>query len=175
VRKGIILAVGGWMLLTGCGNQGNKASSVPAPPKWQGAPYHISFDTGTGKPNPAGITIPAIKYTANPDELERRACLLVRFDASGEKKDASMMNQMVVGPMDISGAEGTLPAEYMDAADQGLAKLLGAYGAKGKVKVSVLLARSSISSQPGDDEIEQDRLSDWTPIELDFKGSHRGR
>jgi hypothetical protein len=85
------------------------------------------------------------------------------------------MDQMIMAPVDISGADGALPADYMDAADQGLAKLLGAYGMKGKIKVRVLLAQSSISSHAGDDEINEKRLSDWLPIDLDYKGPHRGR
>ncbi len=175
MKNGIILGMGGLVFLAGCGHQGNEAANVPAQPKWQGAPYHIAFDTQATKPNPAGITIPDIKYTANPDALERRASLVVRFDASGVKRDQPVMDQMIMAPVDISGAEGALPADYMEATDQGLAKLLGAYGMKGKIKVRVLLAQSSISSQAGDDEINEKRLSDWLPMELDYKGPHRGR
>jgi hypothetical protein len=169
VRKGIILAIGGLALLAGCGNQGDKASNIPVKPKWPGVPYHIAFDTQAAKPNPAGVTIPAIKYTANPEALERRASLVVRFDASGVKKDQPIMDQMIIGPFDISGAEGAVPADYMDLADKGLARLLGAYCMKGKVKISVALARSSLAPQAGDAEISQKRLSDWLPIEVVFK------
>jgi hypothetical protein len=158
--------------LAGCGDSGKKASHVPVQPKWQGAPYHIAFDTKAAKPNPAGITIPAIKYTANPDELERRASLVVRFDASGVKSDQPVMDQMIMAPVDISGAEGALPADYMDAADKGLARLLGAYCLKGKVKITVALAQSSITSQAGDAEVNSKRLSDWLPIEVVFKNPH---
>jgi len=168
--KGFILAMAGMALLAGCGNQ-QKAANVPAPPKWQGKPYHISFDTAAAKPSKAGITIPPIKYTANPDALERRATLVVRFDTTGAKTKGPVMDQMVMAPVDISGTDGTLPADYMDAANQGLSKLLTAYGMKGKVKVSVLLAQSSISSQATDDEIHDKQLSDWLPIELNFKSS----
>ena len=125
MRKGIILAIGGLAFLAGCGNQGDKASGIPVTPKWKGAPYHLAFDTQAAKPNPAGITIPAIKYTANPDALERRAALVVRIDTSGVTKNGPIMDQMIMGAVDISGAEGTLPADYMDAADKGLARLLG--------------------------------------------------
>ena len=89
-------------------------------PKWKGAPYHIAFDTQAAKPNPTGITIPAIKYTANPDALENRASLVVRFDSSGVAKDRPVMDQMILPPVDIHGAEGTLPASYMDVANKGL-------------------------------------------------------
>lgn len=172
MRNGIILAVGGLALLAGCGNQGDKASNVPVAPKWQGAPYHIAFDTQAGKPNPAGVTIPAVKYTANPDALENRASLVVKFDTSGATKQGPMMNQMIMAPVDISGAEGTLPADYMDAADRGLSTFLGAYCIKGKVKISVAIARSSLSSQAGDAEVDAKRLSDWLPIEVAFKNPH---
>jgi hypothetical protein len=172
MRKGIILAIGGLALLAGCGNQGDKASNVPVVPKWQGASYHIAFDTQAAKPNPTGITIPAIKFTANPDALEKRASLVVRFDASGVKRDQPTMDQMIMGPVDISGAEGILPKDYMDAANKGLSRLLGAYCIKGKIKISVALARSSLTSQAGDAEVDGKRLSDWLPIELVFKNPH---
>lgn len=175
MRKGIILAIGGLALLAGCGNQGDKASNVPVKPKWQGAPYHIAFDTQAAKPNPAGVTIPAIKYTANPDALEKRASLVVRFDTTGAKTNGPVMDQMIMAPVDISGTEGTLPADYMDLANKGLSRLLGAYGMKGKVKISVLLARSSISSQADDSELDAKRLSDWLPIELMYKSGHGGK
>ena len=161
--------------MAGCGHQGNEAANVPAQPKWQGAPYHLALGDQAMKPNPVGVTLPEIKYTANPDAVERRASLVVRFDASEVKRDQPVMDQMIMAPVDIAGAEGALPADYMDAADQGLAKLLTAYGMKGKIKVKVLLARSSISSHAGDEEINSKRLSDWLPIDLDYKGSHRGR
>jgi hypothetical protein len=173
VRKGIIAAMGGLALLAGCGNQQDKASNVPVTPKWKGAPYHIEFDTKAEKPNPSGVTIPAIKYTANPDALERRATLVVKFDASGAAKNMPTVNQMVMAPVDISGADGTLPADYMDATDKELSKFLAAYCIKGKIKISVLIAKSSITSNPGDAEIDEKRLSDWLPIELLFKNPHK--
>jgi hypothetical protein len=85
-----------------------------------------------------------------------------------------MMNQMIMGPVDISGAEGSLPADYMNLADQGLSRFLGAYCIKGKVKISVALARSSLSNQADDDEVNEKRLSDWLPAEVAFKNPHPG-
>ena len=176
LRKGIIIiAIGGLALLAGCKSSGKSAYTIQVKPKWQGAPYHISFDTKATKANPSGITIPDVKYTANPDALENRACLIVRFDPSAATKGGTVMNQVVMGPVSISGTQGSLPADYMDAADKGLSQLLEAYGVKGKVKVSVMLAMSSISSQPGDDEIAQNRLSDWLSTELDYKNPHPAR
>lgn len=172
MRKAIVLAIGVLAFLAGCGNQQDKASNVPVTPKWKGAPYHIAFDMQAGKPNPAGVTIPAIKYTANPDALERRASLVVKFDTSGATKQGPMANQMIMAPVDISGAEGALPADYMDEADKGLSRFLGAYCIKGKIKISVALARSSLTSQATDDEVEAKRLSDWLPIEVVFKNPH---
>jgi len=172
VRKGIILAIAGLALLAGCGNQGDKASNATIPPKWKGAPYRIAFDTQPAKPNPAGVTIPVIKYTANPDELEKRALLVVRFDASSATKQGPIANQMVMPPFDISGAEGALPADYMDLADKDLSRFLGAYCVKGKIKITVVLARSSLTTQAPDAEIEAKRLSDWLPIEVVFKNPH---
>ena len=172
MRKAIVLAIGGLVFLAGCGSHEEKASSVPVKPKWQGATYHIAFDAQAAKPNPAGVTIPVIKYTANPEALEKRASLVVRFDTSGVKKQGPIMNQMIMAPVDINGAEGTLPADYMDEADKGLSKFLGAYCIKGKIKISVAFARSSLSSQAGDAEIDAKRLSDWLPIEVVFKNPH---
>jgi hypothetical protein len=175
LRKGIVLAIGGLALLVGCGKQADKASNVPATPKWQGAPYHIAAGALAAKPNPAGITIPAIKYTANPDALEKRVSLVVRFDTSGATKQGALMNRMIMAPVDISGAEGTLPASYMDVADKDLSRFVGAYGMKGKIKIFVALASSSLSSQAEDAEVDAKRLSDWLPIEVVFKSAHPTR
>ncbi len=172
MRRGILTAIGGVVLLIGCGDQGSKAPGIPTEPKWKGPAYRISFDAQAPKPNPAGVALPAIKFTANPDALERRASLIVRFDSSGVKKDTPVTDQMIMAPVDISGAEGTLPADYMNLADKGLAQLLGAYCMKGKVKVTVMLVRSSISPQAGDAEIGEKRLSDWLPTEVVFKNPH---
>jgi hypothetical protein len=173
VRKSIIIfAIGGLALLAGC-DMGNKASNAPVTPKWKGARYHIAFDTKPEKPNPAGVTIPAVMYTANPDdELETRTSLVVRFDTSGVEKDRPVQNKMIMAPVDIHGAEGTLPADYMDIANKDLSKFLGAYCMKGKVKLTVALARSSLSSQASDAEVDVKRLSDWLPIEVVFKNPH---
>lgn len=177
LRRAILVAVsglvfGGFGFLAGCGDQGSKAPGIPTAPKWKGAAYRIAFDAKPGKPSAAGVTIPAIQYTANPEALERRATLVVRFDSSGVKRDQPIMDQMVMGPVDISGTEGALSADYMDGANKGLAHLLGAYCVKGKVKITVALARSSLSPQAGDAEVNSKRLSDWLPLEVVFKNPH---
>jgi hypothetical protein len=172
LRKGIVLAIGGLALLAGCGDRGNKDPGIPVGPKWKGPAYRIGFDTQPPKPNPVGVALPAVKFTANPDALEKRASLIVRFDSSEIKKNQAVMDQMILAPVDVSGAEGTLPADYMNLADKGLAQLLAAYCVKGKVKVTVALARSSISPQAGDAEINEKRLSDWLPIEVAYKNPH---
>jgi hypothetical protein len=173
LRKCIILAIAGLALLAGCGNQGDNAAKVPAKPKWQGARYHIAFDTKPTKPNPAGVTIPTVLFTANPkDEFETRATLVIRFDTSGVDKDRPVANKMIMAPVDIHGGEGALPADYMDIANRDLSKFLGAYCMKGKVKLNVALARSSLSNQASDAEVDVKRLSDWLPIEVDFKNPH---
>lgn len=169
-----MMAFAGLTLLAGCGNQADKASNISVKPKWQGANYHLAFVTSATRPSPAGVTIPAIKYTANPEELEKRASLVVRFDTSGATKQGPMMNQLIMTPVDVPGVEGTLPADYMNAADQGLSRFLGAYCIKGKIKISVALARSSISSQAEDSEVDEKRLSDWLPIEVEFKKPRPG-
>jgi hypothetical protein len=175
VRKEIILAMGAMVILAGCGLAGDDSAKIPVKPKWPGPPYHISFDTKAAKPNAAGVTIPNIIYKGNPEALENRATLVVRFDASGAaKKDGPVANKMIMAPVDIKDVEGVLPPEYMDAADQGLARFFGAYGIKGKVKISVAIDRSSLTPQASDTEVENKRLSDWVPVEVVFKNPHRG-
>jgi hypothetical protein len=183
VRKGMILAFG-LVLLAGCGNQGNKSSSVPAEPKWKGAPYRLTLDTKANdtkandtkannakvnKPNPAAI-IPPVKYTANPDALETRAVLVIRFAATtGSDQDS----HLIIGtPLDVRGANGTLPADYLERASKGLSDYLAARCIQGNVKISVALARSSLKPQANDAEVDAERLSDWVPFEAVFKKPH---
>src|ERR1700722_13684575 len=157
MRKGIMLMIGGLALLAGCGNQGGKSASTPVEPKWKGAPYHLAFDTQAGKPNPASITIPAVKYTANPDALETRAILVLQFEASGPTIKEPVVKRMVGTAVDIRSAEGTLPADYMERASKGLSEYLGDHCLTGKVKLSVALARSSLKPQAEDVEIDAKR------------------
>jgi hypothetical protein len=176
VKKGIILAmglmIGASALLTGCENKADKAAGIPVGPKWKGEPYRLELDAKAAKPNPGGVTLPVIKFTANPDALEKRAILVVRFDSLGELKNEPPMNKMILAPVDISGAEGTLSADYMDSASKGFSTFLGAYCVKGKIKISVALVRSSLTNQTGDAEVDAKRLSDWVPIELVYKNTH---
>jgi hypothetical protein len=172
VRKSIIVAIGGLALLAGCGSPADKGAGIPVEPKWKGAPYHLEFDTKATKPNPAGITIPGIKFTANPEALETRALLVMRFGTPGAADAGEAMHRMIGAPVDIRGAEGALPVDYMDRASKGLSEYLGAYCVKGKVNLSVALARSSLNPQAGDPEVDAKRLSDWLPIELVFKNPH---
>lgn len=177
MRKGIILAIGALVLLAGC-DTGDKSANIPVTPKWKGAPYRLALDSKPVKPNPTGVTLPEIKYTANPDALETRAVMVVRFDASDLTKnkksadDAPVMNKMIMGAVDIHGAEGALSPDYLEVAGKGLSTFLGAYCVKGKMKISVALARSSLTNQAGDAEVDNKRLSDWLPIDVDFKNPH---
>lgn len=179
MKTRLILAISGLALLAGCGNQGDKAPGIPVGPKWKGLAYRLTLDAKTPdakapKPNPSGVTLPAVQFTANPEALERRAILIVRYDSSGVKSDKLIINQIIVGPFDISGETGGVPNDYIELADKNLATLLQTYCVKGKVKVSVALARSSLSPQAGDPEIEQKRLSDWTTTEIVFKNPKKG-
>ena len=174
MKKGILLAIGGLILLAGCDVGTKPAATVPATPKWKGQPYRIAFDKPGAKPDAAGVTIPVVKYTANPDALERRATLVVRFDNSSAKNPtgAPMVNKMIMAPVDIKGEEGMLNADYMSVANKGLVGILGAYHMNGKIKISVALARSSLTNQAGDTEVDQKRLSDWLDGEVTFKNPH---
>lgn len=172
MRKGIILTIATLALLAGCKDQGDKSAGIPTEPKWKGAPYRIAFDTQAAKPNPAGITIPDVKFTANPEALETRATLAVRFDAEGATEKGMTINRMIMAPVDIHGAEGALPADYMDRTSKALSTLLSDYCIKGKVKISVALARSSLNPQSGDADVDAKRLSDWLPLEVVYKNPH---
>lgn len=173
MKKIVVLAFAGLAFLAGCNNQANKAASVPDT-KWKGEPYRLAFDSASTKVNPEGVTIPGIKYTANPEAVEKRAILVVHFDITGTSKSTPNTNQMVMAPVDISGTEGALPVDYMQIANKDLSKFLGAYCVKGKVKISVALALSSITQQATDAELNEKRLSDWLPIEVEFKKPRPG-
>ncbi len=170
MKKTILLVLSGLLFVAGC--EGNKQAAAPATPKWKGLPYRLAFDTKERAPNPAGLTIPTVKWTANPDLLERRAAVAVRFDVYGGKKDEAVMNQMIMGATDIPGEEGALPAEYMDQMSKELAAYLGGYCLKGKVKIQLAFERSSVNPRPTESELENKRLSDWLPVEIDFKNPH---
>jgi hypothetical protein len=172
VRKGIMLVMGGLLLLAGCGNQGDKGAGIPVQPKWKGAPYRVAFETKAAKPNPTGINIPAVKFTANPDALETRALLVMNFAASGAADKEPVEHLMIGTPVDIRGEEGTLPEDYMDRARKGLTEYLETYCVKGKVNLSVALARSSLDPHAGADVVDAKRLSDWLPLEIVFKNPH---
>lgn len=175
MKKGILLAIAGLTFLAGCGT-GDKPANIPVQPKWKGLAYRIAVDTKSGKTNPTGVTIPDITYTANPEALETRATLVVRFDTSdlmkNKENNGPAMNKMIMAPVDIHGADGALPQDYMDLASKDLTTFLGAYCVRGKVKISVAMARSSLSNQAGDSEVDNKRLSDWLPIEVTYKNPH---
>src|SRR5262249_5120073 len=145
VRKWFVVAISGLAFLTGCGDQGKTPTTVSADTKWKGAPYRLALDAKQQKPNPSGVTIPAIDYTANPEALERRANLVVRLDTSALKQDQPAINQMIMAPTEVSGTTGALSSDYIDSANKGLAQLLTTNCMKGKVKITVALVRSSIS------------------------------
>jgi hypothetical protein len=169
VRRAIVLTIGAAILMAVCGCQGNKTAGIPIEPKWKGAPYRLAADKGTAKPRPTGISLPAVKFTANPDSLETRVVMVVHFDTSGAPDTGQPMNRLVLAPVDIHGAEGTLPADYVDGASKSLSEFLGAYCPKGKVTLYLALARSSLNPQAGETDVEAKRLSDWLPVEMDFK------
>jgi hypothetical protein len=172
VRKGMILAVGGLLLLAGCGNQENKGAGIPVEPKWKGAPYRIALDSKAVKPGPTGINIPAVKFTANPDDLETRADLVVKFAASGAAGQEPVERLMIGTAVDIHGPEGTLPDDYMDRARKGLSDYLESYCLKGKVDLSLALAKSSLDPHAGIAQVDAKRLSDWLPLEIVYKNPH---
>lgn len=174
MKKAMLMAMGAVLFLAGCGPQAKEAPGTPATPKWQGPAYRLAFDTAAAKPSPSGVTLPAIKFTANPDAIEKRVTLVVRYDSSGVKTESLVINQIILAPFDISGTDGVLSADTMDQVDKGLAHLFGTYCIKGKTKVSVLLARSSLDPNGDDSQINDKRLSDWLSTDVAFKNPHPG-
>lgn len=176
MKKGIIFAgiltFTALALLAGCGSAGNDSSGIVIPPKWKGAPYRLAIGAPPAKPDKAGITIPAISFTANPEMLETRANLVIQFEGMAAKSTEPATGQMVMGAVDIHGPQGGLPADYLEKASEDLATTLAAHCVKGKVKVAVALTRSSIPLNATPSQIDNHRLSDWTPMELDFKNPH---
>jgi hypothetical protein len=168
----IVLAIAAFALLTGCGPQDK--GGIPVKPKFTGPPYHLSLAAAPAKPSKSGLTIPPIQYAADPDapadSLATRAILVVRVDTTSVKGKAPMtMDQIIMGAVDLPGTGGTLPADYMEATDQGVATLLEEYCVKGNVKMTAALTRSSLSSTAGDAEIDGKLITPWLPISLVFK------
>src|SRR3954447_24749477 len=100
MKSAMTLAIGGLAFLAGCGEMGDTAAKAPAPAKPKD-PYHIEFATAAAKPNPTGVTIPGINYTAVSKSLEKRAVLLVRLDNPSGANDQPALNQMIMGPVDM--------------------------------------------------------------------------
>ncbi len=173
VRKRIILAFAGLALLAGCGNQADKAPGIPTEPKWKGAPYRLAFETKAVKSNPAVVTIPPVKFTANPEALETRALLVFKFAAPGAAGQDPVERQMIGAPVDVKGEEGTIPPDYMGRASKGLEEYLDSYCIQGKISVSAALARSSLNPQSGIEEVGKKLLSDWLPTEIVYKNPHQ--
>ncbi|MFP5206579.1 MAG: hypothetical protein ACLGP3_00435 [Acidobacteriota bacterium] len=172
MRKGIVCAFAALTLLAGCKSQSSETANVPAKPKWQGPAYHLALGAMPAKPNPAGLTLPEIKYTANPEALEGRVDLVVQFDNSGAKTAGPQVNQMIMAPVDIKGTDGALPADYMSDASKDLAQMLSTYCLKGKIKISVALASSSLMVPATNEQVEEKRISDWVPTVIEFKNRH---
>jgi hypothetical protein len=168
------MAIGGLALLAGCGSPADKNAGIPVQ-KWKGLPYRIAFDKPTAKPNPVAVNLPPIKFTANPDALETRTVLVIKFDVPGAKNQEQPTHHMIAAPTDIKGEEGSLSPEYMERAGKDLTSYLGSYCADGKVSMSVALGRSSLSPQAGDAEIERKLLSDWIQTEAVIKKPHGGK
>lgn len=173
MKRAILCAMGVVFILAGCDTKSDPG--IPVGPKWKGPAYRLAFDTKTPKPDPSGLSMPGIKWTANPDALETRVVLVARYDSSGVKSDKLIVNQVILGATDIKGPDGQLSDDTISQADKGLAQLLNIYKVAGKVKVQALLARSSLSPSAGPDEITNKALSDWISTEVDFKAGHKGK
>jgi hypothetical protein len=170
VRKSILVAFGVLLLLVGCGKPD---PGIPTGPKWKGVPYRASFDTKAAKPSPNGISIPPIKYSANPDALVTRALLVLKINPS-EAPDKEPDGHVLVGnAVDIKGRDGGLPEDYTDRAGKALAQYFDMHCMKGKFEVSVALAQSSLIPTASVAEADNKRLSDWMPLEMTYKNPHQ--
>lgn len=177
MRRGIILAIAlvaipGGLLFSGCSSSTNKDAGIPVEPKWKGLPYRITFETKAAKPSPTGVDVPAVKFTANPDALETRAVLVLKFSAPAAANQEPTEHMMIGTGVDIKGTDGTLPDDYMERARKGLADYLESYCIQGKVNLSVAMARSSLNPQAGIDQVDPKRLSDWLPLEITYTPKH---
>jgi len=101
--------------------------------------------------------------------LETRADLVVKFNPSDVQKDGVMVDQMIMGPTDISGRYGALPADYVDTASKELSKTLADYCVSGKVKIAVALTRSSLTPGATEAQVNAKRISEWLPTEVEFR------
>lgn len=168
MRRTIISTIAATVILAGC-----QAPPAPPAPKWEGAPYRLTAGAQPDKSNPAGVTLPAIYFTANPDAVERRANLVMRIDTTGLKKPAKEApDEVLMKPTDISGARGQLSDSYLDDSSKELAKILTFYGLKGNVKVNIALVKSSVMMSAPDAQVDVHRLSDWLPVVVAFKNPH---
>jgi len=159
----------GLCLLAGCGNQGAK-TGVVTDQKWKGLPYRLTLDTKAVKPNPGAVTIPAVTFVANPEAVETRAILVMRFVALGTPDQTPHL--MVGTPVDIHGENGSLSADYLTEASKSVTDYLAARCIQGNVKVSLALARSSVKPQAEDAEVDSKRLSDWVSFQTTYKKAH---
>lgn len=171
MRNGAFVGLTAAVLIAGCGDTGNKPYTDPAAAKYK-APYHLEFATQAREPGPAGVTLPAISYKSDTKDWERRAALVVRFDASGVKNDQPAMDRVIMPAVDIPGTGGNLPSSYMDLADKALGKMLAERCMKGTVKINAALVRSSIRPNADDPEIKSKLLSEWLPGEVVFNNPH---
>ena len=171
MRKGLFLAIAGFALLTGCGDMGNPPTNQAAAPKFK-APYHLALTNEAREPGKTGVTLPAIGYTVATKDWERRAALVIRFDASGATKPQPGGDRLIMQPVDIPGSGANLHSDYMNSADKQLAKMLSDRCMNGTVKINLAIVRSSIRPNAEDAEINSKLLSDWLPAEVVFKNPH---
>ncbi len=165
----------GLCLLVGCGNQGAK-TGVVTDQKWKGLPYRLTLgptdakDAKAAKPNPAMVTIPPVTFVANPEAVESRAILVMRFVALGTPDQTPHL--MIGTPVDIHGENGSLSADYLTQASKSVTDYLAARCIQGNVKVSLALARSSVKPLAEDAEVDSKRLSDWVSFQTTYKKAH---
>lgn len=167
MRKAIFYSIAGLTFLAGC-----DASNAPSRTKWEGPPYRITNGAQPARSSAADLALPPIAFTANPDALQTRANLVMRIDTTGVKRPGKIIDELLLAPTDISGKQGSLSDSYVNTASTELAKMLGAYCMKGKIKVNVALVKSSIMMSATDAQVDSHRLSDWLVIEVDFQNPH---
>ena len=160
MRKAIIITIGALGFLAGCGNQDNSLPAFPFRPSGRALPTisHLA----RRQPSPTRRASPFRPSSTRPIPTCSRPEPTSSSNSTPRQRRAPAGDgPMVMGAVDVSGTEGELPAAYVDKASADLANMLAGYCVKGKVKISVVLTKSSIPLSATSDLVNARRLSDW--------------
>lgn len=169
MKKAMITTIVALAFLAGC------EAPSPKPPKWEGPPYRLSLGAQPTNAGPNSLLLPPIYFTANPEAVQTRANLVIKINADDvKKKPAKFTDELLLAPGDIAGKQGELSDSYLTHASTEFGRMLTAYCMNGKIKVNVALVKSSIMMSATDVQVDNHRLSDWMPVEVNFKNPRPG-